>query len=110
MTALKLMVQIEALPPDLQMEVADFVEFLTVKAYKKQQRVLPNETSDDDAPTTQMLDLSAPIFKPMRPKLVLEDLIKEQDYKGMNTERMNKIIKKMDINEPVDVLLSQLTA
>lgn len=39
----------------------------------------------------------------------IESLKKEQDYKGFDRERMNKLADEMDIQEPLELLLSQLT-
>lgn len=39
----------------------------------------------------------------------IESLKKEQDYKGFDKERMNKLADEMDIQEPLELLLSQLT-
>ena len=49
-------------------------------------------------------------IRPIRKKVTIEDLIREQNYKGVNIERMNKAIADADIQEPIELLLQQLTA
>ncbi|WP_026628178.1 hypothetical protein [Dyadobacter alkalitolerans] len=39
----------------------------------------------------------------------IEGLKKEQNYKGFDKERMRKLADEMDIQEPLELLLSQLT-
>jgi hypothetical protein len=39
----------------------------------------------------------------------IESIKKEQRYKGFDNDRMRKLADKMDIQEPLEVLLSQLT-
>ncbi|MCF2487154.1 hypothetical protein [Dyadobacter sp. CY347] len=39
----------------------------------------------------------------------IENLKKEQNYKGFDKERMRKLADEMDIQEPLELLLSQLT-
>lgn len=39
----------------------------------------------------------------------IESIKKEQNYKGFDQERMRKLADKMDIQEPLELLLSQLT-
>jgi hypothetical protein len=46
--------------------------------------------------------------KPMRKQLKIEDLIKEQNYKGPNLERLEKIIDEIAIEEPIEDLLKMI--
>lgn len=49
------------------------------------------------------------MFRPMRKKLRLEDLKKEQHYTGMDLARMDQSIEALDIPDSIDDLLAQLT-
>ena len=49
------------------------------------------------------------INRPMAKKLDLEALKKAKNYKGVNRERFNKLVREIDIKEPIELLLSQLT-
>lgn len=47
-------------------------------------------------------------IKPMRKHQSIEDMIAEQNYKGMDLERMDERIERLDIQEPIETLLAQL--
>ncbi|MEN9613306.1 MAG: hypothetical protein RLZZ628_4120 [Bacteroidota bacterium] len=49
------------------------------------------------------------LFKPTRKKLILAELKEEQNYKGANRAVLNYAIAQMDIKEPIETLLAQLT-
>ena len=49
------------------------------------------------------------IIKPMRKSMTVEDLIKEQNYKGFDRARFDKLIDELDIQDPIDELLNSLT-
>jgi hypothetical protein len=49
------------------------------------------------------------LFKPTRKKMILTELKKEQNYKGANRSIINYAIAQMDIKEPIETLLAQLT-
>ena len=48
--------------------------------------------------------------KPLRKKLRISDLKKEQQYKGINQVRLNRLIDDLDVQESVETLLAQLKA
>lgn len=48
-------------------------------------------------------------IRPVREKTDLEALIREQGYTGHDRERFDRIVKEMDIQEPIELLISQLT-
>ena len=54
-------------------------------------------------------DLFNRIVKPMRKTMTVEDLIKEQNYKGFDRARFDKLIDELDIQDPIDELLNSLT-
>ena len=47
--------------------------------------------------------------RPMREKTDLEALKLEQGYTGTNWEQFDKLVKELNIKEPIELLLSQLT-
>lgn len=49
------------------------------------------------------------ITKPMRATLPLEDLIKEQNYKGFDRAGFNKLIAELDVQDPIEELLALST-
>lgn len=49
------------------------------------------------------------LVKPLRKTLDIETLKKEQNYKGANRQKIQQLIEEMAIEEPIEVLLAQLT-
>jgi hypothetical protein len=47
--------------------------------------------------------------RPIREDISIDDLIKEQNWKPIDEDEMDAIIKKMDIQEPIELLMAQLT-
>lgn len=48
------------------------------------------------------------IVKPIREKISIEDLKKEQGYQPMSKEEFDKLVKELDIQESIEELLSML--
>ncbi len=48
------------------------------------------------------------IFKPSKKTLTVEELIEEQNYKGINKEKIDKLIDEMDVQESLEDLLAML--
>lgn len=46
------------------------------------------------------------ITQPMRETLTVEDLIKEQNYKGFDRNGFDKLIAELDIQDPIEELLA----
>jgi hypothetical protein len=51
-------------------------------------------------------DLLYRIVKPVREKITIEDMIKEQDYKGFDRNAFDKLVIEMDIQDPIEELLA----
>ena len=49
------------------------------------------------------------IFKPIREDITIEEMIKEQNYTGFDREEFDILVKELDIQEPIEELLNQLT-
>lgn len=47
-------------------------------------------------------------LKPMRKHVTIEELAKEQNYKGTDWDKLNAIARDMAIEEPIELLLAQL--
>ena len=61
-----------------------------------------------DKKTTSTNDLLKKINRPIKKKLDIEALKKDKNYTGVNRERLNKLVKEINITEPIEVLLAQL--
>ena len=53
-------------------------------------------------------DLFNRIVKPTREKITVEDLIREQNHKGFDRTRFDKLVKELDIQDPIEELLNDL--
>jgi hypothetical protein len=51
-------------------------------------------------------DLFYRVVKPVRSKLTVEILIKEQHYKGFDRKGFDHLVQKLDIQDPIDELLT----
>ena len=54
-------------------------------------------------------ELLKSINRPIKKQLDLNLLKKAKNYKGVNRERFNKLVKEINIVEPIELLLSQLS-
>jgi hypothetical protein len=59
----------------------------------------------DEAPD----EILAKLAKPMRKSVTVEELAREQNYKGIESDEFQRIIERLDIQEPLDELLAGLT-
>lgn len=48
------------------------------------------------------------IVKPVRDKFDIEQLKKEQNYQGFDKEEVDRLIKEIDIQEPIEELLKMV--
>jgi hypothetical protein len=51
-------------------------------------------------------DLLNRVIKPVREKITVDDLIKEQNYKGFDRDAFNELAARMDIKDPIEELLA----
>ncbi len=61
-----------------------------------------------DKKTKKKENILAAISKPVRKKLDIEQLKKEQNFTNFNRARFNQLIKELDIKEPIEVLLQSI--
>ncbi len=54
-------------------------------------------------------DLAALLVKPMPETLDVEAIKRRQNWNGVDRKKWDKIVEEMDIQEPVETLLAQLT-
>ncbi|MEN9613661.1 MAG: hypothetical protein RLZZ628_4475 [Bacteroidota bacterium] len=97
--------------------MAAFLEFIKTLPYIEIQQVLPTSKLSKPKKTkvAQMLEQipqDAPIRKvirPIRKSKSLDEMAKAQNYRGTNMENLKKIALAMDLQEPIEELLAQLT-
>jgi hypothetical protein len=49
------------------------------------------------------------LHRPIQKRLDLDAIKKAKNYKGVNRTRLDALIKEMNITEPIELLLSQLS-
>jgi hypothetical protein len=59
--------------------------------------------------TTTKKDLLATLHRPIKKHLDIDALKKAKNYKGVNRARFDKLVKEINIIEPIELLLSQLS-
>jgi hypothetical protein len=58
--------------------------------------------------TPEQNRILAELHQPLDEKTDLDDILKEQNYTGPNKRRFQRLVKKLDIQEPVEDLLALL--
>lgn len=48
------------------------------------------------------------IFKPLKESISIDEMKRDQNFKGINRKELKKLIKKLDIKEPFEELLSMI--
>jgi len=48
------------------------------------------------------------LIKPTKNDLVIDDMIQEQQYKGVNRQYLDSIVQEMDIKEPINELIAMV--
>ena len=64
------------------------------------------------APEKQVIpvnDVLKRLHRPIQKRLDLDAIKKAKNYKGVNRARVDALIKEMNITEPIELLLSQLS-
>ncbi len=59
-------------------------------------------------PTEKQLDMLKKLAKPIRKKIDLEELKREQNWKPSTKEEISELIKKIDFQTPLDELIKEL--
>ncbi|CAN5579676.1 hypothetical protein BH20ACI4_BH20ACI4_08910 [soil metagenome] len=68
------------------------------------------ETVDiiEKQPTEKQLEMLEKLAKPIREKLDIEELKREQNWKPINREKFDKLVREIDIQEPLEQLISDI--
>ena len=64
---------------------------------------------EEEKKVSPVADLLTTINRPIKKHLDIEALKKAKNYRGVNRERFNQLVKEINIVEPIDLLLSQLS-
>lgn len=94
-----------------------FLEFLKTLNYVQIKEISSSKYTNGNAKssTKALLDTLVPgdplhlAVKPMRASVKAEDLIREQNYQKTDWKHVKSITEEMNIQEPIEYLLAQLT-
>ncbi len=98
-TAQRLQNEISSLPSNLQSQVLAYVEWLKYRETAQSDNGLASEQSR----------ILAEHHQPLDEKTDLDAILKEQNYTGPNKRRFQRLVKKLDIQEPIEDLLALLS-
>lgn len=59
-------------------------------------------------PTEKQLEMLGKLAKPIREKLDIEELIKEQNWKPIDREEFDRLVREIDIQEPLEQLIADI--
>ncbi len=69
---------------------------------------IAEEKVDKVEKSLKMDDLLKNLNRPIKKTLDIDALKKAKNYKGVNRQRFNRLVKEINITEPIELLLSQL--
>jgi hypothetical protein len=87
---------------DSASEVAQLLQFIETMNLGQLQLVV------NKAPHTKA-DILKTLHRPIKKRLDIEALKKSSNYKGVNRARFNQLVKEMNIIEPIELLIAQLS-
>jgi CRISPR/Cas system-associated endonuclease Cas1 len=59
-------------------------------------------------PTEKQLEMLKKLAKPVREKVDIEELKRQQNWKPVNREEFERLVKEMDIQEPIEQLIADI--
>jgi hypothetical protein len=59
-------------------------------------------------PTERQLELLKKLSKPMRKKTDINEIKKEQNWKGIDREKFDRLVKELNIQEPLEQLIADI--
>ncbi len=62
----------------------------------------------ENSPTEKQLEMLKTLAKPMRKKLDLEELKREQNWKPIDRKEFDRLVSEIDIQEPLEQLIADI--
>ncbi len=59
-------------------------------------------------PTERQLELLKKLAKPIRKKTDINEIKKEQNWKGVDREKFDRLVKELNIQEPLEQLIADI--
>ncbi len=85
----------------LQQEEAIIAIEKTVQQFKSSKKQYQHIVSEEEVQYFK---------RPIRENVTVDDLIREQNWQPIDENKMEAIVKRLDIKEPIELLLSQLNS
>lgn len=93
---------LDSLKIDLIVEITHLDDEISLR------RLRENIQEIKKQPTEKQLEMLEKLAKPIRKKTDIDELIKEQNWKGVNREKFDRLVKEMDIKEPLEQLIADI--
>ena len=84
------------------------VEITHLDDEKSLRRIAEVIGEEKKRPTEKQLETLEKLAKPMRKKLDLEELKREQNWKPIDRKEFDRLVKELDIQEPLEQLLADI--
>ena len=109
-----ILVQLQQMPDALKKEVLDFIGFLFEKHQlngPKPKKNKPKSAFSSGLKNSQNgKELPSEIIQPIKDDLNIGEMMQEQNWKGTDKAGVFQAIRNMNVEEPVEELLSYLSA
>ncbi len=107
--------QLQQLPENLKQEVLDFIGYLLQKHQFQQQKPEKNKTGKGpnikaEKSLVQPESYPSSVIQLLKDDLDIEEMMREQHWEGADKTGVFQAIRRMDVQEPVEELLSYLRA
>ena len=115
MTEHLVFLQLQQLPDNLKQEVLDFIGYLLQKHHFQQQKAPKNKagkgpTIEAEKSLVQPESYPSSVIQLLKDDLDIEEMMHEQHWEGADKTGVFQAIRRMDVQEPVEELLSYLRA
>jgi len=96
---------------DLIAFIAALQQDEAIKAFEKiVKKLKPKNYKKENSESSIVSEADIEYFKrPVRKTITADELAREQNWQPIDEAKMDELVKLMDIQEPIELLLSQLT-
>lgn len=108
----ELLLKYEMLDDSGKAKLLDYLEFLLSKMPKKRKSRRSGGPAQPEKPGPEGMVSEADLAyfaRPIRENITVEELMAEQHFTVFDREGFDRLAQKIDIQEPIEVLLAQLT-
>lgn len=84
------------------------VEITHLDNEKSLHRIAEIINEEKKRPNEEQRELLKKLTKPMRKKLDIEELKREQNWKSLDREKFDRLVRELDIQEPLEQLIADI--